>query len=684
MVELIDLSWKDEYVTFDSQDTKYKSIFGAVPCNQSVTFNIEINKNAMINCVYVHFFVDNLDVSKPAVHCAYEMKPVDNLEDENNKTYSYTYKTGTLPRLVFYYFEISLKNGEIKYYGNNPDKLGGKGQIYLYNPPAYQMTTFYAGSKTPNWYKESIIYQIFPDRFYNGNPYGSLSAHKRNTFIYGNWNDLPVYIKGENGDILRWDFFGGNLKGIEQKIDYLKELGINLVYLNPIFQSASNHRYDTGDYKEIDPILGTEQDFANLVNSLKENNINLILDGVFNHTGRDSKYFNRFGNYDSVGAYNSVGSPYYDWYTFKNYPNDYVSWWGNADLPCVNEMNPNFLNYIIRDEDSVVAKWLNLGIKGWRLDVADELPGEFLKLLRKRCHEIDNESILLGEVWEDATNKISYNKRREYMCGEELDTVTNYPFKKILLEFFYNNYDAEKVCRSFMNLRENYPKENFYSLTNMIGSHDVERILTVCENIGNFMKDTLYKSSLNKERLLLKDELTKRLGVSLLKLFSLVQLTFPGVPLIYYGDEAGVRGGKDPDNRRTYPWGNEDQDLLGWYKKIIGIRNKNPLLSTGDFKQFSINEDIYGYIRFLNKGVDQFGKSRGTDNFIIVMINRNPVVEYNFEFDFKQFDNINSVKNCKAIYELFEGKKYFTSTKTLNLKIKELGFLVISNIDLNK
>ncbi len=162
------------------------------------------------------------------------------------------------------------------------------------------MTTFYAGSKTPNWYKESIIYQIFPDRFYNGNPYGSLSAHKRNTFIYGNWNDLPVYIKGENGDILRWDFFGGNLKGIEQKIDYLKELGINLVYLNPIFQSASNHRYDTGDYKEIDPILGTEQDFVNLVNSLKENNINLILDGVFNHTGRDSKYFNRFGNYDSV------------------------------------------------------------------------------------------------------------------------------------------------------------------------------------------------------------------------------------------------------------------------------------------------------------------------------------------------------------------------------------------------
>lgn len=684
MVELINLSWKDEYVIFDSQNIKYKSIFGAVPCNQAVTFNIEINKNAMIDCVYAHFFIDNLDVTKPAVHCAYEMKTVDNLEVENYKTYSYTYKTGALPRLVFYYFEICLKNGEIKYYGNNPDKLGGKGQIYLDNPPAYQMTTFYGGSKTPNWYKESIIYQIFPDRFYNGNPYGSLSAHKKNTFIYGNWDDLPVYIKGKNGDILRWDFFGGNLKGIEQKIDYLKELGINLVYLNPIFQSASNHRYDTGDYKKIDPILGTEEDFVSLVNSLKENNINLILDGVFNHTGRDSKYFNRFGNYDSVGAYNSVGSPYYDWYTFKNYPNDYVSWWGNADLPCVNEMNPNFLNYIIRDEDSVVAKWLSLGIKGWRLDVADELPGEFLKLLRKRCHEIDEESILLGEVWEDATNKISYNKRREYMCGEELDTVTNYPFKKILLDFFYNRIDSEKMCRFFMNLRENYPKENFYSLTNMIGSHDVERILTVCENVGNFMRDTLYKSSLNKERLLLKDELTKRLGVSLLKLFSLVQLTFPGVPLIYYGDEAGVRGGKDPDNRRTYPWGNEDQDLLGWYKKIISIRNKNPLLSTGDFKQFSINEDIYGYIRFLNKGVDQFGKNRGTDNFIIVMINRNPVVEYNFEFDFKQFDYINSVKNCKAVCDLIGGKKYFTSNKTLNLKINELGFLVLSNLDLNK
>ncbi len=683
-MELINLSWKDDYVIFDSQDLQYKSVFGAVPCNEFVNFNIKINKNVMLDSVYLHIFIDNLDITIPANHSSYSMKKNTNIEDNDWIIYSYSYKTGDLPRLVFYFFEIKLQDGGIKYYGNNLESLGGIGQVYSYNPPAYQMTTYYKESKTPDWYKESIIYQIFPDRFFNGNPYQTLSAHKKNTFIYGNWNDIPIYIKGENGDILRWDFFGGNLKGIDKKINYFKELGINLIYLNPIFKAASNHRYDTGDYKKIDPMLGTEEDFSHLVKHLKENNINLILDGVFNHTGRDSKYFNRFGNYDSIGAYNSVGSPYYDWYTFKNYPNEYTGWWGNADLPCVNELTPSFLDYIIRDEDSVVAKWLKAGIKGWRLDVADELPGEFLKLLRKKCHEIDDESILLGEVWEDATNKISYNQRREYMCGEELDTVTNYPFKKILLDFFYKNIDAHRVCKLFMNLRENYPKENFYSLTNMIGSHDVERILTICENIGIFMQETSHKSELHKERLVLKDKLTEKLGIDILKLFSLVQLTFPGVPLIYYGDEVGVRGGKDPDNRRTYPWGNENLELLDWYKKLIAIRNKNPLLSTGGFKQFSINEDVYGYIRFLNKGVDEFGKSRGTDNFIIVIINRNPVNSYNFEFDFKQFEFINSVKNCKAIYEIHNSKKYFSANKTLLLDIKPLDFLMISNIDLTK
>ncbi|WP_051532686.1 glycoside hydrolase family 13 protein [Fusobacterium perfoetens] len=681
MVELLNLAWDDNYIFFNSQDTNYKSIFGAAPCNESVTFNIKINEKAMIDSVFIHFFIDNLDISQPPREYRYHMTCKKNL-GEPDDIYTYTYKVEDKPRLVFYYFEIILKNGEFKYYGNNYDGLGGIGQVYSNNPRSYQMTTFYPDSKTPDWYKESIIYQIFPDRFFNGNPYGNLSAQKENTFIYGNWYDTPIYIKGAQGEILRWDFFGGNFKGIEKKIDYFKELGINLIYLNPIFQAASNHRYDTGDYKKVDSILGTEEDFNSLITTLKENNINVILDGVFSHTGRDSKYFNRFNHYDSVGAYNSVGSPYYDWYTFKNYPNEYVSWWGNDDLPCVNELNPSFLDYIIRDEDSVVAKWLGVGIKGWRLDVADELPGEFLKILRKRCHEIDKESILLGEVWEDATNKISYNQRREYMCGEELDTVTNYPFKKILLDFFYNKGNAEKVCKLFMNLRENYPKENFYALTNIIGSHDVERILSVCEDIGKFMQDYLYKRGLHKDKLIMKDDLVKKLGLDLLKLFSLVQLTFPGVPLIYYGDEVGLRGGKDPDNRRTYPWGRENQEILSWYKFLTRMRNKHSLLSTGDFRQFYLNEDIYGYIRFLDNGVDQFGKNRGMDNFIIVIISRNPLTSFDIDIDFSNFDDIPSVKKCKFIYELTDGKRNIPACRKLTFNIKDLGFLVISNTDI--
>ena len=529
-MEYLALNWKDEYVKFNSQDTEYKAPYGAVPCGEKISFKIKINEKAMPESVRLHILEDNkVNPNCPQrVEYCMELKKnsefsdkniLENPSEENYLEYTCTVNAPKAPNLLFYYFELRLTGGIIKFYGNNYDELGGIGNIYDSFPKTYQITTYHSDNKTPDWFKKSIIYQIFPDRFFNGNPDGKVNCPKKNSFIYGNWDDKPLYIKGKNGEILRWDFFGGNLLGVTKKLDYLKELGINLIYLNPIFKARSNHRYDTGDYKEIDSMLGTEEDFKTLISEAGKKGINIILDGVFNHTGMDSRYFNTCNTYNSVGAYNSVGSPYYDWYTFYKHPNDYECWWGVKDLPCVNELAPSFMDYIINDEDSVVNKWMKMGIKGWRLDVADELPGTFLKALRLKCHETDKESILLGEVWEDATNKISYNERREYMCGRELDSVTNYPFRNYFLDFFSNKFDSFKLAGFFERMKENYPNENFYSLVNILGTHDVVRILTMSEGIAGTMQDIVYKKELYREKILQKGGLLRDLEIKIIDYF---------------------------------------------------------------------------------------------------------------------------------------------------------------------
>lgn len=616
-----------EWIKFNSQSTEYKSPYGAVPCGETVRFNIKIKKSSFIKNVSINILKDNKENPYSPLSHVFKMTFI--YEEENYNIYSYEFTIPDKPSLYFYYFSILFEDGSVQYYGNSEDVLGGRGKIYLNNPKKYQITTYYPDSKTPDWYKDSIIYQIFPDRFYNGNACNTLTSSKKNTFIYSNWYDKPMYIKDINGEILRWDFYGGNLKGIIKKLDYLEELGINLIYLNPIFKAASNHRYDTGDYMKIDEVLGTEEDFKELISLAKDRGINIILDGVFNHTGRDSKYFNKFNNYDSTGAYNSKDSEFYDWYTFYNFPDDYDSWWGIKDLPCVNEMSSSFINYIIKNEDSVIAHWMKCGIKGWRLDVADELPGKFLEALRKRCHDIDEEAVVLGEVWEDATNKISYDKRREYMSGRELDSVTNYSFRNILLDYFSGKINTEKVIRLFESMKENYPKENFYALTNILSTHDVERIITMCKDKKIF------------------------------KLMVVLQMTFPGVPLIYYGDEVGVEGGKDPDNRRTYPWGKEDEGLLKFYKILTGLRKNNKVLSRGEFSQRNLNDNVYSFVRSYE------------EDKIIVLVNRSRDENYNLEF-------YEELKNIENLYIYNTNDKILVEEGKINISIEPLEYLILT------
>jgi len=657
-MEYLSFKWNDNYVKYNSQDTEYKAPYGAVPCNCDVRIRIKINKSAPIKNVFFRLGKDTDDNPYNQTLKVKEMELEKGLQEENYNSYIHKFKTSSEPELLFYSFEIVLEDGTIKFYGNNECELGGVGQVYQNGQHCYQITTYYEDNKTPDWYKEAIIYQIFPDRFFNGNEDGRVNNPKKNSFIYGDWEDTPFYIRNVKREIVRWDFYGGNLKGIEKKLDYIKDLGIDLIYLNPIFKAASNHRYDTGDYKKIDEVLGTEKDFKSLIDNAKTKDIGIMLDGVFNHTGRDSVYFNRFSNYDSVGAYNSVGSIYYDWYKFKKYPNEYECWWGVKDLPCVNERIPSFIDYIIEAEDSVIAHWMKLGIKGWRLDVADELPSEFLVKLRKRCHEIDKNSVILGEVWEDATNKISYNKRRSYMRGRQLDSVTNYPFKEIFLDYFSNKFDTKKLVMLFENIKENYPKENFHALTNMLGSHDVERIITMCERVAKYIQEEVYRRELHKENILTKEHLSEIIGERILKLMVTMQMVFPGVPLIYYGDEVGVSGGKDPDNRRTYPWGHENKEIYNMYKNLIKLRKSSKMFSIGKFKQIYIKEDVYGIVREYE------------DDYALIIVNRHPINFYDIEF--RDLD-------LEELYDYETKEKILLNNEILKLNIRPLSVVVLTN-----
>ena len=539
-----------------------KAPFGAIKINQGVRISVEGNESYdLVNIKWIILKDEN------------KIGEVD-LVRESKKYYQGEFNGFNETGLYFYYFEV-----EANIYGNKRTFIYGKnhedGYVCEYsyeNLNKYQITV-HEDFEIPSWYKEGVMYNIFVDRFNNGNRNKKPSNPKKNSFIYANWSDEPMYIKDKNGDVIRWDFHGGNLKGIIDKLPYLSKIGVSIIYLSPIFESSSNHKYNTGDYKKIDPMFGDEEILKELIEKANKKGINIILDGVFSHTGADSKYFNKFGNYDEVGAYQSKDSKYSSWYTFNDFPDDYKCWWGVKDLPNVNELNKSYMDYIIYDKDSVINKWTDMGIKGWRLDVADELPTEFIKEIRKELKKNDAESVLVGEVWEDASNKITYNERRNYLVGNQLDSVMGYPFRDNIVSFLKGNITSKELNNKFMTIKENYPKESFKANLNLISSHDVARI----------------KTELNY------DEAMVKLAVA-------TQMTFEGVPYIYYGDEAGLCGGTDPDNRKTYPWKNEDEDMIEFYKEAINTRKKYSVLTNGDTEFIDTNDDdVFGYIRFNDK-----------------------------------------------------------------------------------
>ncbi len=542
-------------VIHDSQSMKYRKPFGSVEQGQKVKLSIDIDKEIIVAVELLQFDGTKINMG---------MKK----EYLNDGNYRYSVQVDTEDALgVLGYYFILIDGYDRLYYGNNDEHLGGVGQIYAYNPVPYQITV-YKKSSIPDWYKEGVIYQIFVDRFCNGNEDGKINNPKDNSFIYGRWEDTPMYIKDHQGRVLRWDFYGGNLKGIVKKLDYIKSLGANIINLSPIFKSSSCHKYDTGDYEVIDEMFGTNEDFKELCEIAERKGIKIILDGVFSYTSSDSRYFNKIGNYDDIGAYQSPNSKYHNWYKFNRYPYRYECWWGIDERPNVNVMHNSYIDYIVNRDNSVIKKWIDLGASGWRLNVTDELPDEFIEIVRHRLDSIDKDTVLVGDVWDDASNKISYSKKRKYLYGNEVQSVTNYPLRESLINFTKGYIKSDKFKKKIMSLYENYPREVFLGNMNIIGTSDTERILTVLD--GN---------------------------IQCLKLIVALQFTLPGVPLIYYGDEAGVTGGKDPDNRKSYPWGHEDNDLIDFYKKIAHIRNSQNGLKKGDFNVFDTDEDVFAFER---------------------------------------------------------------------------------------
>ena len=607
---------------------KNKAPFGAIKINQGVRISVEANENYnLINIKWIILKDDN------------KVGEVD-LVKESKKYYQGQFNEFNETGLYFYYFEVDIdENGNNKklFYGKNHED--GNVCEYLYEELNKYQITVHEDFEIPSWYKEGIMYNIFVDRFNNGNRNKKPSNPKKNSFIYSNWSDTPMYIKDTNGEIIRWDFHGGNLRGIIDKLPYLSKIGVSIIYLSPIFESSSNHKYTTGDYKKIDPMFGDEEILKELIEKANKIGINIILDGVFSHTGADSKYFNKFGNYDELGAYQSKDSKYSSWYTFNEFPNDYKCWWGIKDLPNVNELDKSYMDYIIYDEDSVINKWTSMGIKGWRLDVADELPTKFIKELRKELKKIDSESVLVGEVWEDASNKISYNERRNYFVGDQLDSVMGYPFRENIVSFLKGNITSRQLNNKFMTIKENYPKESFKANLNLISSHDVTRI----------------KTELNY------DEAKIRLAVA-------TQMTFEGVPYIYYGDEAGLCGGTDPDNRKTYPWKNEDEDMIEFYKESINTRKKYNVLTNGDTEFIDTNDDdVFGYIRF-----------NDNNEKILILINRS--------LENKKI-SINIEENTLEIIDIkYSAKKYLEliskENNEFNLQISPKSFNIFNVVNL--
>ncbi len=582
---------------YDSQDLDFKKPFGAVKQKEKIEFNIKTNELCAVKLVTGSIL-------------GFESFDLNHVCEENGyHKYFFEFDTSKYLGPIYYYFKLNI-GGETYYYTNNADATGGLGKLGTVKPDFYnsidktlekkpelfyQVYVHNIKNKVPQWFKTGVTYHIFVDRF----------------------NNEDSTLEDVDKDLV--EVYGGNLKGIINKLDYFEDLGVDIIYLSPIFEAEGHHKYNVGDYEKIAADFGDMEIFKLLISEIKKRDMHIILDGVFNHSGSNSKYFNKYGNYDSLGAYQSKDSKYYSWYKFIDFPDKYECWNNIDTLPEYNQENEEVLDYFFYNENSIVRKWLNIGIDGWRLDAADLLSDEYLTHLYKNVKEISSNSIIIGELWNDASTFISKEEKkiRNYMCGNELDSVTDYPFHGLCINYSNGYFTPQTFRKKIYSLIENFPIEYYYALWHFTGTHDIPRILSILDG-----------------------------DVNVLKMFVVLLMTLPGVPMIYYGDEVGLKGEGDPDNRRPFPWNNMNMDIYNHFKEIIAIKKNSDAFKKGSIhfiedNNFLIYERKYGdesiYTVLNNSDNKVFDINLISDNIILKDIQTDVIYDSsNNEFELKK------------------------------------------------
>lgn len=559
---------------FCSRDPAYRNPVGALAAGENLHLRLRLPRSFGCRGAYLSIRVDGESgTSDSAMYWC-------GMDGYDHEWWECDYRP-TRTGVYWYCFRLNTNFG--------PRTLckGARGVGQFQSTDWFQLTVYDPDFRTPDWLSGGVIYQIFPDRFNRSNkPKQDVPGDR--IFHLNRW-EQPEWQPDASGEYENNDYFGGDLQGITEKLDYLQSLGVTCLYLNPIFEAHSNHRYNTADYEKIDPLLGTEEDLKNLCDAAKARGMHVLLDGVFNHTGSDSRYFNRNDRYPECGAFQSLDSPYADWFDFTQWPTCYASWWGFQTLPVIRHDSTDFQKYIT-DPGGISDKWIGCGTSGWRLDVVDELSDPMLDALRIATKRANPDALLLGEVWEDASNKVSYNRRRHYLLGQQLDSVMNYPFRKAILEFFAFQ-DANRFAEIVESIVENYPPQVTRLLMNMLGTHDTERALTALGGERSYGRNRVWQSTQKMT------PLQRMVGLRRLRAAAAIQYCLPGVPSLYYGDETGMEGYRDPFNRGCYPWGREDQGLVDWFRRLGALRSEVSCLREGAYRTMATESQLLAFER---------------------------------------------------------------------------------------
>ena len=716
----------EDTISYNSKDTEYKSVYGAVATGENVTFTIKTGTDIST----VRMVIKGIEK---------QVLSMEKMGDAENGIQKWSVSTQFSQIGEESYYFVLSNGSSVKIYADD-DGYYGEGIVTdLTSITPYELVVYQDGYETPDWMKDAVIYQIFPERFYDGdltNDFAQASARGAEDYEYvTDWYTLPENPEQENlltkeqyeaagafyGDG-NWsnEIYGGDLEGITEQIDYLKALGINVIYINPVFSSISSHRYDTSDYELIDPILGDLGDFKELVKVAEANDMHIVLDGVFNHVSDDSKYFDRYYKFleagtDTIGAYpywayvydtmeeqgvseatacdmaknyftenyGITDYSYTEWFDVNNsYMSDenggivtddigqragkgvysYDGWWGYDNMPVIKSTNGseyqtgNWAEDIIYNEDgsSVTQYWLSQGSNGWRLDVANEVSDETWQHFRESVKALDSDAVIIGEIWDDAT---------EYLLGDMYDSVMNYVFRNAVLSFAKGGTSTDAM-NTLEKLRERYPEEAFYAMMNLVGSHDTARVLSYLDGIDDDRKDTSIEAAFPTY------EATSDLAKQRQYLVAFLQFTYAGAPTIYYGDEIGMVGADDPDDRRAFTWGQGNKELVTWYATLANVRNQYAALRTGSVEPFECNANVMGYVR-------------RDDNDTMVVLANNSQEKQEFTL------NVTALNvSASVLTDVLTGTSYSVSGDTVTVSVPALSGLILTenvkNITVNE